>query len=154
MTNPNSKTYVNTTSPPFTQEIFEDVGLALCVALLDHLGCNPVSRIPLSCFRSVENVKDDIKNNLAKYATGQINVCGANHFSSNNTKVGKHYGSGKYDNVLLRKEPVKRQSSSQSKEPQSALLKQSKQGTFGGAKRLTADNRHEKGKKAAALAAA
>lgn len=108
VTNPNSKIYVNTTSPPFTQEIFEDVGHALCVALLDHVGSNPVSRIPLSCFRSVENVRDDIKNNLAKYATGQINVCGANHFSSNNTKVGKNYGSGKYDNVLLRKEPAKR----------------------------------------------
>jgi hypothetical protein len=112
VTNPNSKIYVNTTSPPFTQEIFEDVGHAVCIALLDQLGVNPVSRIPLSCFRSVENVRDDIKNNLVKYASGQVNVCGANHFSSTNTRVGKHYSTGKYDNLILKKEAVKRSSNS------------------------------------------
>jgi hypothetical protein len=46
------------------------VGHAVAVALLDHIGCNPVSRIPLSCYRTVENVKDDIINNLAKYSAG------------------------------------------------------------------------------------
>ena len=108
MTNPMSKIYANTTSPPFTLEIFEDVGNAVVVALLDHLGVNPVSRIPLSCFRTVDNVKDDIKNNLAKYSCGQINVCGANHFSSNNTKVGKNYQNSKIDNMILKKETVKK----------------------------------------------
>lgn len=78
VTDPNSKIYANTNSPAFTQEIFEDVGFAVAVALLDHQGVNPISRIPLSCFRSVENVRDDIKNNLAKYSAGQVNVCGVN----------------------------------------------------------------------------
>lgn len=91
MTDPNSKIYANTNSPPFSQEIFEDVGNAVAVALLDHIGVNPISRIPLSCYRTVENVRDDIMNNLAKYSAGQVNVCGVNHFSSTNTKVSKNY---------------------------------------------------------------
>jgi hypothetical protein len=70
VTDPNSKIYANTSSPPFTQEIFEDVGHAVAVALLDQIGVNPVSRVPLSCFRSVENVRDDIMHNLAKYSAG------------------------------------------------------------------------------------
>jgi hypothetical protein len=70
VTDPNSKLYANNSSPPFTQEMFEDVGNAVAVALLDHIGVNPVSRIPLSCYRSVDNVKDDIMNNLAKYSAG------------------------------------------------------------------------------------
>jgi hypothetical protein len=40
--------------------MFEDVGHALGAALLDHINQNPISRIPLSCYRAVENVKDDI----------------------------------------------------------------------------------------------
>ena len=38
LTDPNSKIYANTSSPPFTLEIFEDVGNAVAVALLDHIG--------------------------------------------------------------------------------------------------------------------
>jgi len=100
---PNSKIYANTNSPPFSQEIFEDVGHAVGVALLDHIGVNPISRIPLSCYRTVENVRDDIMNNLAKYSAGQVNVCGVNHFSSTNTKVGKIYT--KAEAPFLAKEP-------------------------------------------------
>lgn len=81
VTDANSKIYANTNSPPFTQEIFEDVGNAVAVALLDHIGTNPISRLPLSCYKTVENVRDDIMNNLAKYSAGQVNVCGVNHFS-------------------------------------------------------------------------
>lgn len=84
-------------------------------------------------------MRDDIKNNLAKYSSGQINVCGANHFSANNTKVGRNYGGNKYDNMVLKKEPMKRQSNSQSKDPQgqNGLVTKSHKGTFGAAKRLT-----------------
>ena len=71
--------------------MFEDVGHAVGAALLDHIGQNPITRIPLSCYRSVENVRDDISQNLAKYSQGNVNVCGVNHFSSTNTKVGKQY---------------------------------------------------------------
>lgn len=70
VTDPGSKVYNNNTSPAFTQEMFEDVGNAVAVALLDHIGVNPITRIPLSCYRSVENVNDDIMNNLAKYSAG------------------------------------------------------------------------------------
>jgi len=66
----NSKLYANTSTPVFTWEIFEDIGRAVGVALLDHIGCNFVSRIPLSCYKNVENVRDDIMNNLAKYSAG------------------------------------------------------------------------------------
>ena len=84
--------------------MFEDTGYAVGVALLDHLGINPVTRIPLSCFRSVDNVRDDIMNNLAKYSAGQVNVCGVNHFSSTNTKVGKMYN--KTDAPYLKKDAL------------------------------------------------
>ena len=30
-------------------------------------------------------------NNLAKYSAGQVNVCGVNHFSATNTKIGNYY---------------------------------------------------------------
>jgi hypothetical protein len=124
ITNPSSRIYANSSSPPFTQEIFEDVGNAVCMALLDLINVNPVSRIPLSCFRSIENVKDDIMNNLAKYSNGQINVCGVNHFSANNTKVGKNYASNnKYEELILKKEPIKKLSNSQTKEQSSSLTK-------------------------------
>lgn len=102
VTDPNSKIYANTNSPPFSLEIFEDVGNAVAVALLDHVNCNPISRIPMSCYKAVENVRDDIINNLAKYSAGQVNVCGVNHFSATNTKVGKIYA--KTDAPSLRKD--------------------------------------------------
>jgi hypothetical protein len=68
-----------------------------------------VSRVPLSCFRSVANVKDDIMKNLEKYSNGQVNVCGVNHFSNSNTKVGKLYSkSGDKANFnMLKKETLK-----------------------------------------------
>ena len=43
---------------------------------------NPVSRIALSCYRSVKNVRDDVLNNLEKYQAGQANVVGANNFAA------------------------------------------------------------------------
>lgn len=57
LTDPASKIYSNCSSPAFTQEIFEDCGRAFGFALLDLVDDNPVSRIPLSCYKSVANVK-------------------------------------------------------------------------------------------------
>ena len=102
VSDPQSKTYANCNSPPFSEEIFVDVGNAVAVALLDHINCNPITRIPLSCYRAVENVRDDIMNNLAKYSAGQVNVCGVNHFSNTNTKVGRQYA--KTEAPYVRKE--------------------------------------------------
>ena len=47
--------------------------------------------------------------NLEKYSNGQVNVCGVNHFSATNTKVGKQYSKGmeKDQLALLKKEPMK-----------------------------------------------
>jgi hypothetical protein len=76
------------------------------MALLDWIKVNPVNRITLSCFRSIENVRDHITNNLVKYSAGQVNVCGVNHFSNTNSKVGKMYSkAGDTPPIILRKEP-------------------------------------------------
>jgi hypothetical protein len=32
----------------YTIEIFEDIGRAFCIGLLDYVGKNPVSRVPMS----------------------------------------------------------------------------------------------------------
>lgn len=91
VTDPSSKIYANASSPAFTQQIFEDCGRACGAALLDYCDDNPLSRIPLSCYRTVKNVRTDILNNLQKYESGNVNVCGANHFAPTNTKVAKAF---------------------------------------------------------------
>jgi len=57
--------------------------------MLDLVEDNPISRIPLSCYKSVMNVRMDIANNLEKYQSGQVNVVGANNFAAANQKVAK-----------------------------------------------------------------
>jgi hypothetical protein len=47
-------------APVYTTEVFEDVGRAFCIALLDFYDCNPVSRLPLSIYKNLEGVKNDI----------------------------------------------------------------------------------------------
>lgn len=91
VTDPHSKIYGSSTSPPYTQEIFEDFGRAFGAALLDLIDDNPVSRIPLSCYKSLENVRSDIVNNLDKYQEGQASVIGANNFAPTNQKIAKNY---------------------------------------------------------------
>jgi len=73
--------------------MFEDCGRAVGAALLDLVDDNPVSRVPLSCYKNVSNVRQDIFNNLLKYETGNVNVVGANNFASTNTKVAKAFAS-------------------------------------------------------------
>ena len=40
--------------------MFEDIGRAFCIGLLDFYECNPVSRLPLSIYKNVEGVRTDI----------------------------------------------------------------------------------------------
>jgi hypothetical protein len=40
--------------------VFEDIGRAFCCGLLDFFECNPVSRLPLSVYKNLEGVKNDI----------------------------------------------------------------------------------------------
>lgn len=47
-------------APSYTIEIFEDIGRAFCIGLLDFYGVNPITRIPTSIYKSIEGVKDDI----------------------------------------------------------------------------------------------
>ena len=91
LTDPQSKIYANQASPAFSKEIFEDCGRAVGSAMLDLVDDNPISRIALSCYRTVNNVRTDILNHLAKYETGNVNVVGANHFAPTNTKVAKAF---------------------------------------------------------------
>jgi hypothetical protein len=45
ITDHSSKHYNNSQTPNYTIEIFEDVGRAVCLALLDIIEKNPVSRL-------------------------------------------------------------------------------------------------------------
>jgi len=44
--------------------VFEDVGRAFCIGLLDFYDCNPISRLPTSNLKTMEKVEQDI---LAHY---------------------------------------------------------------------------------------
>lgn len=46
ITDINSEMYSDVTPLPYTIEIFEDVGRAFCIALLDYADKNPISRLP------------------------------------------------------------------------------------------------------------
>ena len=47
-------------APPYTIEIFEDVGRAFCIGLLDFHDINPVSRIGSSNLKTIAGVEKDI----------------------------------------------------------------------------------------------
>ena len=40
--------------------VFEDIGRAFCIGVLDYIEMNPISRIPLSIYKTLEGVKKDI----------------------------------------------------------------------------------------------
>lgn len=68
---------------------------------MDLIEDNPISRIPLSCYKSVANVRLDIANNLEKYQSGQVNVVGANNFAAANQKVAKNFAETKAPKVKV-----------------------------------------------------
>eukprot|EP00347_Sterkiella_histriomuscorum_P010374 403376546 len=49
-----TKIYQEQKTPNYNPEIFEDVGQAICVALLDYIQLNPYSRLPLSQYKNLE----------------------------------------------------------------------------------------------------
>lgn len=80
-------------------------------------------------------MREDIMNNLAKYSAGQVNVCGVNHFSSANSKVGRQFGKG--ETIVLKNNGKKSQSAQKDGQPHSTKQSVgSKHGTFGAAPRL------------------
>ena len=40
--------------------VFEDIGKAFCIGLLDYIDNNPVSRLIISPYKNIESVKKDI----------------------------------------------------------------------------------------------
>lgn len=52
--------------PPYNIEILEDVGRAFGASVLDLIGDNPVSRLPLSRFKNLEGVRSDVSQTLNK----------------------------------------------------------------------------------------
>ena len=51
-------------APPYTAEIFKDIGRAFCIGVLDFFEINTISRIPTCNLKTLEGVKKDI---LAHY---------------------------------------------------------------------------------------
>ena len=47
-------------SPPYNISVFEDIGRAFCIGVLDFYDMNPISRIVGSPFKDLEGVKQDV----------------------------------------------------------------------------------------------
>ena len=47
-------------APPYTLEVFKDIGRAFLIGVLDFCNCNPVSRIPTSWYKNLEGVQKDL----------------------------------------------------------------------------------------------
>ena len=103
---------------------------------------NPISRIPLSCYRTVNNVRTDIVNNLQKYESGNVNVVGANHFAPTNTKVAKAFANTPGPKIKLNGSAGNKAEQEKLKKAASMLTAPNKpqRGTFGVTKRLLDDN--------------
>lgn len=66
VTDSTSNYYNNGMCPAYTIEILEDVGHAFASAILDLVEDNPISRIPLSKFKTLEGVRTEVSNTLRK----------------------------------------------------------------------------------------
>ena len=60
ITDIHSRMYTENKTPPYTMEVFDDIGRAFCIGILDYIEKNPVSRVPLSNFKTLENIKNDL----------------------------------------------------------------------------------------------
>lgn len=47
-------------APVYTIEVFEDIGRAFLIGLLDFYECNPVTRLPMSIYKTIDGVRQDI----------------------------------------------------------------------------------------------
>lgn len=68
-TDRNSKIYRENRTPNYCVDIFEDVGNAVCMALLEWTSCNPISRMATSHYRTVDSVRKEliVQHNLLPY---------------------------------------------------------------------------------------
>jgi len=69
VTDRNSKIYKDTRTPNYTTDIFEDVGHAVCIALLEWIELNPISRMPTSHYKNLDSLKKEliVQNSLYPY---------------------------------------------------------------------------------------
>jgi len=68
-TDRNSKIYKDNRTPNYTVDIFEDVGRAVAIALLEFAEINPISRMPTSHYKNLESVRKEliVQNSLLPY---------------------------------------------------------------------------------------
>jgi hypothetical protein len=60
VTDKNSKIYKDVRTPNYNTEIFEDVGHAVCVALLEWCESNPVSRMPTGFYKNLDSIRKEL----------------------------------------------------------------------------------------------
>lgn len=60
MADRNSKFYRDQRLPNYTVEIFEDVGKSVCIAMLEWIEKNPISRIPTSHYKNLASIRNEI----------------------------------------------------------------------------------------------
>lgn len=68
-TDRNSKIYKDNRTPNYTVDIFEDVGRAVAIALLEFAEINPISRMATSHYKNLESVRKEliVQNSLLPY---------------------------------------------------------------------------------------
>lgn len=69
VTDRHSKLYKDGRTPNYGIEIFEDVGRAVCIALLELAQCNPITRMATSHYKNLESLRKEliVQNNLLPY---------------------------------------------------------------------------------------
>jgi len=69
ITDVRSKIYEGKKPPAYTPELYEDIGKAVGIGLLDYFNKNPISRLPMSTFKSLENMRLEISSNKSLCGT-------------------------------------------------------------------------------------
>jgi hypothetical protein len=59
-TDRHSKIYKDMRTPNYTVDIFEDVGRAVCLALLEFAQINPITRMATSHYKNLESVRKEL----------------------------------------------------------------------------------------------
>jgi hypothetical protein len=94
---PNNKIYTEAKTPNYCPEIFEEVGRAFLIGILDFVDDNPISRLPTSCYKCLDAVKTEIMvqqnifipgfKKVPKTSSGVTNVKLMKGIVSKNTRI-------------------------------------------------------------------
>jgi len=60
ITDVRSEIYAGKEPPAYNVELFKDIGKGLGLGLLDYYGLNPISRVPMSIYKTLENLRKEI----------------------------------------------------------------------------------------------